>query len=148
MNRMENCSVCGASKAQIVGIIGAVLLIIGCFTPLFSVSLLGQTLLSVTFLTVGFAIYGWALIIIALLAIVLFAMKKSQEAQGVGAAALVMLVVFISMGMSNINDIKNIAIVGKLASDSISYGYAWFILFVGALLMVIAPYVDCLGKSK
>lgn len=145
---MENCSICGVSKARIVGIIGAVLLIIGCFTPLYSVSFLGQTLLSVTFLTVGFAIYGWALIIIALLVIVLLAIKKCQEAQGVGAASLIMLVVFISMGMSNINDIKNIAIVGKLAADSISIGYAWFLLFAGAILMVIAPYVNCLGKTK
>lgn len=145
---MENCSICGASKARIVGIIGAVLLIIGCFVPLYSASLLGQTVLSVTFLTVGFAIYGWALVIIALLAIVLFAIKKCQEAQGVGAASLIMLLVFISMGMSNINDIKNIAIIGTLASDVISYGYAWFPLFAGAILMVIAPYVDCLGKAK
>lgn len=145
---MENCSICGASKAQIVGIIGAVLLIIGCFVPLYSVSLIGQTLLTVTFLTAGFAISGWALIIIALLAIVLLVMKKCPEAQGLGAAALVMLVVFISMGMSNINDIKNIAIVGKLAADSISIGYAWFLLFAGAILMVIAPYVDCHGKAK
>ncbi len=145
---MEKCGICGATMAQIVGIIGAVLLIIGCFLPLYSVSLMGQTLLSVTFLTVGFAIYGWALIIIALLAIVLLALKKCQEAQGVGAATLLMLLVFISMGMSGMNDIKNIAIIGKLATDSISYGYAWIILFAGTILMIIAPYTDYRGKNK
>ena len=85
---MENCTICGISKAQIVGIIGAVLLIIGCFVPIFSISILGKPLLSVTFLSLGFNIYGGALILTALVIIGLFFAKMVKEAQGAGNRSL------------------------------------------------------------
>ncbi|MDO9324989.1 MAG: hypothetical protein Q7T80_08555 [Methanoregula sp.] len=46
------------------------------------------------------------------------------------------------------NDIKNIAIVRKLAADNICYGYIRIILFTGAILMIIEPYADTGERTR
>jgi hypothetical protein len=145
---MENCCTCGASKAQIIGIIGAVLLILGCFAPLFSVTALGKTL-SVTFFTVGFDIYGGALVLTALVIIGLLVAKKIQEAQGAGIAVFVTILVFFADAVAAYNGIRDMGIIGSFAAGFFSFGYGWVILFAGAIILVAAPYVDrlCMVKS-
>jgi len=144
---MENCSICGVSKAQIVGIIGAVLLIIGCFVPLFSLTILGKTL-SVTFMTAGFAIYGGALILTALVIIGLLMVKKIPEAQGAGFAVFITILVFFVDAITGYNSIKDMGIIASFAAGFVSFGYAWIVLFVGAILVGAAPYVDRLFPAK
>lgn len=138
---METCPVCGASKVLIVGIIGAVLLILGCFAPLFSVSALGKTL-SVSFMTAGLNIYGGALIVTAIVIIGLLLFKKIQEAQGAGIAVFITLLVFFIDAVSGYNAIKNMNIITTFAAGFFSFGYAWIVLLLGALLIIAAPYAD------
>ena len=148
MNRMENCCVSGISKAQIVGMIGAVLLIIGCFVPLFSVSapILGTH--SVTFLSPGLNIYGGALILTALVIICLFFAKMVKEAQGAGIAVFLTILVFFVDAVSGYNGIKDMGVIASFAAGFFSFGYAWIILLVGAILVVVAPYVERLFPAK
>ncbi|GEM_PF-1829318 len=144
---MENCSFCGVSKVQAMGIIGAVLLIIGCFVPLFSVTVLGKTL-SVTFFSVGFSIYGGALTFTALVIIGLFVAKKIQEAQGAGVAVFITILVFFVDAISGYNGIKDMGAIASFAAGFFSFGYAWIALFAGSILVVAAPYVDRLFTGK
>jgi len=127
--------------------IGAVLLIIGCFVPLFSVTVLGKTL-SVTFFTAGFNIYGGALTLTALVILGLFFAKKIPEAQGAGVAVLVTILVFFLDAITGYNGIKDMGVIASFAAGFFSFGYAWIVLFAGAILVVAAPYVECLGKTK
>jgi hypothetical protein len=138
---MSTCPVCGASKAQLFGIVGAVLLILGCFAPLFSVSALGKTL-SVTFLSVGFEMYGWALILTALVIIGLLLCKKVEKAQGAGIAVFVTILVFFAEAIGAYNGIKDMGIIASFAAGFFSFGYAWIVLFAGAILLVAAPCAD------
>jgi hypothetical protein len=147
MNRMENCSICGISKAQVAGMIGAVLLIIGCFVPLFSVSVLGKSL-SITFMTPGFDIYGGALILSALVIIGLLWLKKVQEAQGAGIVVFITILVFFMDAMTGYSGIKNMGIIASFAAGFFSFGYAWLVLFAGAILVIAAQYVDRLFLVK
>ena len=144
---MENCSICGVSKTQIAGIIGAVLLIIGCFVPLFSVTVLGKTL-SVTFFTAGFYIYGGALILTSLVIIGLLFAKKIPEAQGTGIAVFVTILVFFSDAITGYTAIKDMGAIATFAAGFFSFGYAWIFLFAGSILVVAAPYVDRLFPAK
>ena len=143
---MDNCGICGASKAQVIGMIGAVLLIIGCFIPLFSVTVLGKAL-SVTFFSPGFYIYGGALILTALVIIGLFLAKKIQEAQGAGIAVFVTILVFFIDAVTGYNAIKDMGVIASFAAGFFSFGYAWLVLFAGSILVIAAPYVECLGKT-
>ena len=93
------------SKAQIFGIIGSFLLIIGCFLPLFSVTTLGKTH-SVTFLSLGFDLVGVVLIVIALVIIGLFGTKKIVEAQGAKAAVFMLILVIFAEAVSSITGLK------------------------------------------
>ncbi len=145
---MENCSVCGVSKVQIVGMIGAVLLIIGCFVPLFSVSVPILGTHSVTFLSPGFNIYGGALILTSLVIIGLFFAKMVKEAQGAGIAVFLTILVFFVDAVSGYNGIKDMGVIASFAAGFFSFGYAWIILLVGAILVVAAPYVDRLFTAK
>lgn len=147
MNRMENCSICGISKAQIVGIIGAALLVIGCFVPLFSLTVLGKSL-SVTFMTAGFNIYGGALILTALVIIGLFMVKKIPEAQGAGLAVFITILVFFVDAITGYNGIKDMGVIASFAAGFVSFGYAWIVLFAGAILVVAAPKVEILFPVK
>ena len=144
---MDTCGICGASKAQIVGIIGAVLLIIGCFLPLFSVTVLGKSL-SVTFLTAGLDIYGGALILTALVIIGLLFAKKIQEAQGAGAAVFISILVFFVDAVTGYNGIKGMGVIALFAAGFFSFGYAWVVLFAGAVLLIAVPYVDRLFTAR
>ncbi|MDO9324991.1 MAG: hypothetical protein Q7T80_08565 [Methanoregula sp.] len=148
MNRMENCSICGASKAQIVGIIGAVLLIIGCFVPLFSVTVPVLGTRSVTFFSPGFYIYGGALILTSLVIIGLFLAKKVQEAQGAGIAVFLTILVFFLDAVTGYNAIKDMGVIASFAAGFFSFGTAWIVLLAGAILVVAAPYVDRLFPVK
>ncbi|MHB8163288.1 MAG: hypothetical protein ACYDDV_02945 [Methanoregula sp.] len=145
---MENCSICGASKAQITGIIGAVLLIIGCFVPLFSVTVPVLGTRSVTFMTAGFNIYGGALILTALVIIGLLIVKKIPEAQGAGLAVFITILVFFVDAITGYNGIKDMGIIASFAAGFVSFGYAWIVLFAGAILVGAAPYVDLLFPAK
>lgn len=144
---MENCSICGASKAQIVGIIGALLLIIGCFIPLFSITVLGKTL-SVTFMTAGFNIYGGALILTALVIIGLLMLKKIKEAQGAGVAVFITILVFFVDAITGYNAIRDIGVIASFAAGFFSFGYAWVVLLAGAILVVAAPKVELLFAAR
>lgn len=144
---MENCSACGVSKPQIVGMIGAVLLIIGCFVPLFSVTVLGKTL-SVTFFSPGFYIYGGALILTALVILGLFYAKKIQEAQGAGIAVFITILVFFMDAVTGYNAIKDMGVIASFAAGFFSFGYAWVVLLAGSVLVVAAPYVERLFPVK
>ena len=144
---MENCSACGVSKPQIAGMIGAVLLIIGCFVPLFSVTVLGKTL-SVTFTSPGFYIYGGALILTALVILGLFYAKKIPEAQGAGIAVFITILVFFMDAGTGYTAIKDMGVIASFAAGFFSFGYAWIVLFVGSILVVAAPYVDRLFPAK
>lgn len=144
---MENCSICGISKAQIVGIIGAVLLVIGCFVPLFSLTVLGKSL-SVTFMTAGFNIYGGALILTALVIIGLFMVKKIPEAQGAGLAVFITILVFFVDAITGYNGIKDMGVIASFAAGFVSFGYAWIVLFAGAILVIAAPKVEILFPVK
>ena len=145
---MENCSICGVSKAQITGIIGAVLLIIGCFVPLFSVTVPVLGTRSVTFMTAGFNIYGGALILTALVIIGLFSVKKNPEAQGAGIAVFITILVFFVDAITGYNGIKDMGVIASFAAGFVSFGYAWIVLFAGAILVGAAPYVDRLFPAK
>ena len=144
---MENCGICGASKVQCVGIAGAVLLIIGCFLPLFSVTVLGKSL-SVTFFTAGFNIYGGALILTALVIIVLLLVKKVQEAQGAGLAVFITILVFFMDAATGYNGIRSMGVIATFAAGFFSFGYAWIALFTGSILVVVAPKIHCLFPAK
>jgi len=144
---MENCSICGAPKAQVAGMIGAVLLIIGCFLPLFSVSILGKTL-SVTFTSPGFYIYGGALILTSLVILGLLFMKKFPEAQGAGLAVFITILSFFMDAGTGYTAIKDMGIIGSFAAGFFSFGYAWIVLFAGSILVIAAPYVDRLFPAK
>jgi len=145
---MENCSVCGVSKPQIVGIIGAVLLIIGCFLPLFSVTVPVLGTLSVTFVSTGFYIYGGALILTALVIVGLLFAKKIQEAQGAGVAVFITILVFFMDAVTGYNAIKDMGVIASFAAGFFSFGYAWIVLFAGSILVGAAPYVDRLFPAK
>ena len=138
---MTSCSICGASKAQIMGITGAVLLIIGCFLPLFSVTVLGK-IMSVTFFSAGFNIYGGALTLTAIAILGLLIAKKIPEAQGAGIAVFVTILVFFMDAIAGYNGIKDMGIVASLAAGFFSFGYAWIVLFAGAILVIAAPYAE------
>lgn len=138
---MATCSICGVSKGQVLGIIGAVLLIIGCFVPLFSVSVLGKTL-SVTFFSLGFAIYGQVLALTALVIIALILVKKVQEAQGAGLAVFITILLFFIDAVTGYNGIKEMGAIASFAAGFFSFGYAWIILFAGAIIVVLAPCAD------
>jgi len=138
---METCPVCGAPKAQIFGIIGAVLLILGCFAPLFSVSVLGKTL-SVSFMTTGLNIYGGALIVTSLVIIGLLLAKKIPEAGGAGIAVFVTILVFFVDAITGYNGIKDMGLIASFAAGFFSFGYGWIVLFTGAIIVVAAPYAD------
>jgi hypothetical protein len=143
---METCPFCGAPKAQVVGFIGAVLLILGCFAPLFSVSALGKTL-SVSFMSDGLNIYGGALIVTAVAIIGLLLFKKIAEAQGAGIAVFITLLVFFIDAVSGYNAIKSMNVITTFAAGFFSFGYAWIVLLFGALLVIAAPYVDRLSPA-
>ena len=145
---METCSNSEVSKAQIFGIIGSLLLIIGCFLPLFSVTVLGKTL-SVSFLSLGFDLVGFALIVIALVIIGLLGTKKIQEAQGAGAAVFVLMLVIFVEALLVYNGIKFAGgPIIDLALGLFSFGYAWIVLFAGALLVIFAPVAGSLCTTK
>jgi amino acid transporter len=145
---METCNIREVSKAQIFGIIGALLLIFGCFLPLFSVTVLGKTL-SISFLTLGFDLVGFALIVIALVIVGLFGTKKIQEAQGAGAAVFVLILVIFMEALLVYNGIKFAGgPIIDLALSVFSFGYAWVVLFAGALLVILAPLAGSLCKTK
>jgi len=138
---MTSCSICGASKAQIMGIAGAVLLIIGCFLPLFSVTVLGKTM-SVTFFSAGFNIYGGALTLTSIAILGLLIAKKIPESQGAGIAVFITILVFFMDAIAGYNGIKDMGIVASFAAGFFSFGYAWIVLFAGAILAVAAPYAE------
>jgi hypothetical protein len=144
---MENCGICGASKAQIMGMIGAVLLIIGCFVPLFSVTVLGKTL-SVTFVSAGFYIYGGALILTSLVIIGLLFAKKIKEAQGAGLAVFLTILVFFVDAITGYTAIKDMGFIASFAAGFFSFGYAWIVLFAGSILVIAVPFVDRLSPAK
>lgn len=144
---MENCSICGAPKAQVAGTIGAVLLIIGCFVPLFSVTVLGKTR-SVSFFSPGFYIYGGALVLTSLVIIGLLFAKKIPEAQGAGIAVFVTILVFFSDAVTGYTAIRDMGIIASFAAGFFSFGYAWLVLFAGSILVVAAPYVDRLFPAR
>jgi hypothetical protein len=144
---MENGGICGAPKARIIGMIGAVLLIIGCFVPLFSVTVLGETL-SVTFLSPGLNMYGSGLILTALVIISLLYVKKIQEASGAGIAVFITVLVFFMDAISGYSGIKAMGLVASFAAGFFSFGYAWLVLFAGAILLIATPYLECMGRAK
>ncbi|WP_321507630.1 hypothetical protein [uncultured Methanoregula sp.] len=135
---MESCPVCGVSKAQIMGMTGALLLIIGGFLPLFSVTLLGNTT-SVTFLTPGFRICGAILFISALMIFGFFFYNKVREAQGAGLVVFIGLLVFFLDAIAGYNGMKDMGYIGSIASGLFTFGYAWIILFAGAFLIISEP---------
>jgi len=143
---METCPLCGAPKVLIVGIIGAVLLILGCFAPLFSVSALGKTL-SVSFMSDGLNIYGYALIVTAVVIIGLLLLKKIAEAQGAGIAVFITLLVFFIDAINGYNAIKNMNVITTFAAGFFSFGYAWIVLLFGAILVIAVPYADRLSPA-
>ena len=145
---MDTCGMCGASKGQIAGIIGAVLLIIGCFVPLFSVTVPVLGTRSVTFISPGFYIYGGALILTSLVILGLLFAKKFPEAQGAGIAVLITILVFFFDAITGYNAIKDMGVIASFAAGFFSFGYAWIVLLVGAILVVAAPYVDRLFPAK
>ena len=138
---METSPLCGAPKAQILGLIGAVLLIIGCFAPLFSVSVLGKNL-SVSFMTTGLNIYGGALIVTSLVIIGLLLVKKIPEAQGAGIAVFITILVFFVDAITGYNGIKDMGMIASFAAGFFSFGYGWIVLFAGAIIIIAAPYAD------
>ena len=145
---MENCSICGAPRPLVAGIIGAVLLIIGCFLPLFSVTVPVLGTRSVTFMTAGFNIYGGALILTSLVIIGLLAAKKIPEAQGAGIAVFVTILVFFLDAGTGYNGIKELGVLASFAMGFFSFGYAWLVLFAGSILVIAAPYVDRLFPAR
>ncbi len=138
---METCPLYGAQKAQILGLIGAVLLIIGCFAPLFSVSVLGKNL-SVSFMTTGLNIYGGALIVTSLVIIGLLLVKKIPESQGAGLSVFITVLVFFVDAVTGYNGIKDMGMIASFAAGFFSFGYGWIVLFAGAIIIIAAPYAD------
>jgi len=124
-----------------MGIAGAVLLIIGCFLPLFSVTVLGKTM-SVTFFSAGFNIYGGALTLTSIAILGLLIAKKIPESQGAGIAVFITILVFFMDAIAGYNGIKDMGIVASFAAGFFSFGYAWIVLFAGAILAVAAPYAE------
>jgi hypothetical protein len=144
---MKSCSPGDVSKVQIFGIIGSLLLIAGCFLPLFSVTALGKTL-SVSFLSLGFDLVGFALIAIALVIIGLFMTARIAEAQGAGAAIFVLILVIFAEALLVYNGIKFAGgPIIDLAVGLFSFGYGWIVLFAGALLVILASRAACLLKT-
>lgn len=99
--------------------------------------------------TLGFDIIGIPLIIIALVIIGLFGTKKIQQAQGAGVA-VVILILFVFMGALIIyNGIKFAGgPIIDLALGVFSFGYAWVVLFAGALVVILAPHEGSLCTTK
>ena len=145
---MENCRVCGVSKPRVVGTIGAVLLLIGCFLPLFSVTVPILGTLSVTFFSPGFYIYGGALILTSLVIMGLLYANKVQEAQGAGIAVFITILVFFLDAGTGYNGIKGMGVIASFAAGFFSFGPAWIVLLAGSILVIAAPYVDRLFPVK
>ncbi|MFA4876319.1 MAG: hypothetical protein WC586_02825 [Methanoregula sp.] len=134
---------CRVSKAHIMGMIGSLLIMIGCFLPLFSVTLLGQTA-SVTFMTPGFTISGAILLVSAILIFGLFFYNKGREAQGAGMVIFIGILLFFIDELAGYNGMKQMGNVGLLASGVFSFGYAWIVLFAGAVLIIYEPCISFL----
>jgi len=88
------------------------------------------------------------LIIIAVVIIGLLGTKKIQQAQGAGAAVLMLILVIFTEALLVYNGVKFVGgPIIDLALDFFSFGYAWIVLFAGALLIVLAPYAGSVCKT-
>jgi hypothetical protein len=128
-------------KPQIFGLIGSLLIIFGCFLPLFSsyywqgysISLISTSLpLAVIF------------IIIAVISIV-FVFKKAYKrlyATGITTFALLICVYFIMLYGISIEATK----AGYNEwSNLIKFDFAWIFFILGAILLILTPYLEKRG---
>jgi len=130
----------GVTRTQMAGIFGALLLIIGCFAPIFFLTVLGKTI-TVSFFTLGFAVVGSALTLVGLLCAGLYLKNRTAEAQGAAAAVFLVLLVFFFSAVTGTKGIHDMAGILAPASVLFSIDYAWLVLFAGTLLLIGAPYL-------
>lgn len=127
------------TKMQIIGLIGGILLIIGCFMPVFTATVLATTI-SLTFMSIKGGLIGISVIVLALIGIFLVIKKWITAPQIIGSAILIILIYVLLIEMSLFTSMASNGAVGALAVGMLGYGFGWFFLFFGSILLIIMPY--------
>jgi len=137
-------TITGFSKIKIIGLIGAVLLLIGCFTPLISMSFLGT---AVSMSLLGNKVTENGIIILALacisgVLIVANRLKWLYVTGGISVLTTGYMFLTIQSGLSNLGS-KNT--FSALATGIIKLDIGWAFLFLGSMLLIITAYFE--GKD-
>jgi hypothetical protein len=132
------------SRVQILVLIGAGLLLLGCFTPIFTIkasALLASISRDLTLMSSLNSVPGATLIVYALAIIALTFKRYYRCVNYVAAFALIEVVYFFILFMFKISDITAKITTAASALLDISYGIGWLFLFIGPVLILLAPKV-------
>ena len=120
-----------------LSIAGCVLLVIGCFVPLFSVSFLGN--LTVDFYSDGEGDGVLIIILTVISAIIVFARRFKWLFIPGGLSLAIIVYDFFNMQSDLAGD--------ELASALIQTEWGWLLLFGGAGLVLVAAALDMFGRE-
>jgi hypothetical protein len=122
----------------IIGVIGCIFLVIGCFTPLVSMPLFG----SINYFHNGSGDGVFILILVAISLLLLFASKYSKALHLTGFLAFC-LIAYSFLNISNaVDELKsqNFGIFNFLSS-TVQLEYGWMFLVLGSIMVFIAPFL-------
>ena len=142
--------VVGFSKVQIIGFIGVALLVIGCFTPLFSASFLG-TSISISLLGSGKPTENGIIILAGTLisCILIFTSRLKWLYLSGGLLGAIIAYIFITV-QSVFSDISSGGnSYSQITSGMIKLDIGWAFLFCGAIFLIATPYISGkIGKNQ
>lgn len=116
---------------QLAGIIGAVALALGVFTPIGSLPLLGNYSLIGTY-----DISAILILLLAVSALVLTLLNKCRLLWGSGIVATVILIVTL------------LSILSRLKQEEGALQWGWLLLFAGAIAIIITAVLEELSLRK
>ncbi|MDD1695096.1 MAG: hypothetical protein LUQ71_10270 [Methanoregula sp.] len=122
------------SPISVMGYIGAFLLILGCFSPIFSVSLLG----SLTFISADIVSDGIAVLAIAIISILFILFRKYLWLYLTGVIALGVISYDIFQLIKKIADLNSKS--SSSLSGAVQFEWGVGLLIIGGLLLLLTAY--------
>ena len=126
------------SKPQIIGFVGSLLLILGCFAPILSITVLG-TVISPSLLGQTISETGTLMILLAGISLVLSFTRRYKWLYATGVVSLITALWIYFMFTNAITSNSG----SRLASSMmVSIGYGLYLLFSGGILLILTPYLQ------
>jgi hypothetical protein len=132
----------GFSKPQIIGLIGCICLIIGCFTPLVSAPIFG----SFNYFHNGSG-DGVIILVLTLISIVTILHNEYIKFLFIPGLLSLCIIVYDFFNIDNIISSlqsQNFGMFNILAS-SVQIEYGWAFLIIGSIMIIIVPIIDVMA---